>query len=408
MGKRKYRRRQEKPKPETRRLLAAAEHSLRLRNFADCQNYAIQAKNSDPTHPDSTRILAIVSVLICPNITSTLPDLYAVLEIPRYESDVARIRSCFENLTSVLNPNVNPYPLSCEAFDVVVKAWSVLSDPIEKVRFDEELRRVSGGCTPGRDGGTFWTMCPYCYYVYEYVNVYEECCLRCANGGCRRGFHAVAIGAPPPPEVAEKGKYMCPGFRPFMSGENNGGGDVENLWVPFPIQMGCHFTGDLNGDGFIIDMADDNVNAAGVEETEEMDFEVHDDSKEWKIKGEGNNNDELKNVNVEKSESIGENNGGSMKNSVKEGAERERRKKHVPLNSKKLTGRGLRIDMDVALPTHGVGEEEYLNVDGNEELEPVFGGDTNNDIESEVDFFEGIDDILVRLQCDSDLGYGCL
>ncbi|XVF61529.1 hypothetical protein PTKIN_Ptkin08bG0136600 [Pterospermum kingtungense] len=51
------------------------------------------------------------------------------------------------------------------------------------------------GKNGSKKGRTFWTVCSYCYYMYEYENKYEECRLLCQN--CRKGFHAVAVAAPP-------------------------------------------------------------------------------------------------------------------------------------------------------------------------------------------------------------------
>lgn len=51
---------------------------------------------------------------------------------------------------------------------------------------------------------TFWTICPYCYYIYEYKIEYFDCCLRCQN--CERAFHAVAIDGPLPQTTLVEGK----------------------------------------------------------------------------------------------------------------------------------------------------------------------------------------------------------
>ncbi|WJX22074.1 hypothetical protein P8452_11416 [Trifolium repens] len=56
----------------------------------------------------------------------------------------------------------------------------------------------------GTDGGSFWTACPYCFGMFEYPKVYEDCTLRCQN--CRRGFHAVVVRAPPELTEDEGGK----------------------------------------------------------------------------------------------------------------------------------------------------------------------------------------------------------
>ncbi|KAK7246709.1 hypothetical protein RIF29_41579 [Crotalaria pallida] len=78
---------------------------------------------------------------------------------------------------------------------------------------------------------SFWTACPYCYVMYEYPKVYEECTLRCQS--CKRGFHAVVVRAPPNLD-GNVGGYCSWGFMPLgFSGnfKDLSGGSSE--WNPF-------------------------------------------------------------------------------------------------------------------------------------------------------------------------------
>ncbi|XP_037497699.1 uncharacterized protein LOC105641745 [Jatropha curcas] len=73
---------------------------------------------------------------------------------------------------------------------------------------EKKTQNENGDKPPEDANGTFWTVCPYCYYLYEYEGLYEECCLRCQN--CRRAFQAVAVAAPPAGMVVEgKEQYYC-------------------------------------------------------------------------------------------------------------------------------------------------------------------------------------------------------
>lgn len=70
-------------------------------------------------------------------------------------------------------------------------------------------------CEGGYAGETFWTVCPFCYAMFEYKKVFEDCCLRCQV--CRKAFHGVAIKAPSP-EIMVKGKdqyYFTYGYFPM-------------------------------------------------------------------------------------------------------------------------------------------------------------------------------------------------
>ncbi|KAK9033833.1 hypothetical protein V6N11_050017 [Hibiscus sabdariffa] len=57
-----------------------------------------------------------------------------------------------------------------------------------------------------QEAPTFWTACPYCYTLYEYPKVYEDCTLRCQANNCRKAFHAAVIPSPP---VNGEETYMC-------------------------------------------------------------------------------------------------------------------------------------------------------------------------------------------------------
>ncbi|XWS54561.1 hypothetical protein CRYUN_Cryun10bG0099700 [Craigia yunnanensis] len=84
----------------------------------------------------------------------------------------------------------------------------------------------------------FWTACPYCYVLYEYPKVYEDCTLRCQTKDCRRAFHAVVIPSPP---VSGKDTYFCCwGFFPlgFSGNGKNMGGNFPS-WSPISTMFAC-------------------------------------------------------------------------------------------------------------------------------------------------------------------------
>ncbi|KAF3627202.1 hypothetical protein FXO38_28870 [Capsicum annuum] len=76
------------------------------------------------------------------NTVNEHPNYYSVLKVPNYTHDHQVILNSFKNATELLNPNVNRYPLASEVFRVVVRAWSVLSNQIQKKQFDDELRKM--------------------------------------------------------------------------------------------------------------------------------------------------------------------------------------------------------------------------------------------------------------------------
>ncbi|KAE9446975.1 hypothetical protein C3L33_21118, partial [Rhododendron williamsianum] len=86
---------------------------------------------------------------------------------------------------------------------------------------------------------TFWTACPYCYNMYEYPRVYEDCSLRCQN--CQRAFHGAKIVPPSPVVEGGESYFCCWGFFPLgvsMSGLEKDKGGVPN-WTPFSPMFTC-------------------------------------------------------------------------------------------------------------------------------------------------------------------------
>ncbi|CAI8591384.1 unnamed protein product [Vicia faba] len=89
--------------------------------------------------------------------------------------------------------------------------------------------------------GSFWTACPYCYAMFEYPNVYQECTLRCQN--CRKGFHAVVVRSPP--ELAEDGSLFCSfGYIPLgFSGDFKDISGSSSEWNPVSTLFPCTMKG---------------------------------------------------------------------------------------------------------------------------------------------------------------------
>lgn len=107
----------------------------------------------------------------------------------------------------------------------------------ESVSTNKEPKKNENGCKKKEkvalengeknvESETFWTVCPYCYNLYEYEKAYEECCLRCQN--CRRAFHGVAVKEPSKNSLAEgEDEYYCGlGFFSLKYSLNGGDGNL--------------------------------------------------------------------------------------------------------------------------------------------------------------------------------------
>ncbi|KAI4375595.1 hypothetical protein MLD38_013448 [Melastoma candidum] len=91
--------------------------------------------------------------------------------------------------------------------------------------------RGSAGTAPREK--SFWTCCPYCFHMYEYAKMYEDCVLKCQN--CERAFHGVVIE--PPPVVEKDSYYSCWGHFPIgFPGVKNDGRSGKG-WMPITAMV---------------------------------------------------------------------------------------------------------------------------------------------------------------------------
>ncbi|CAK7347254.1 unnamed protein product [Dovyalis caffra] len=262
---------------EAERLLGIAEKLLQSRDLNGTKDFAVLAQETEPLLEGSDQILAVADVLLsAEKRINNHHDWYLILQISRKTNDSELIKKQYRRLALLLHPDKNRYPFADQAFKLVADAWAVLSDVGKKTLYDNELTLFSkidltaSGKLPVRRSqrpvghkkaehvktnvnnvsnqqegqgqraklSSFWTACPYCYILYEYPRVYENCCLRCQN--CRRGFHAVLLPSLPPLVPGQESYYCCWGFFPLGftlgtagSGEKNGsvGGRFPN-WMP--------------------------------------------------------------------------------------------------------------------------------------------------------------------------------
>lgn len=213
-----------KPRLDPGTILRISEHFLNREHYVDCRQYAQQVFEIDPSFPGVSEILAVVDVLLASKnrLSTEIPhDWYAVMQLDRFSQDSNLITQRFHLLYGLLDPSNNKFPFADKAFDLVCDAWYVLSNPEHRREFDDSLKRLMGD---ENSKDNLWTVCPYCYYVYEFPRAYLELCLKCPNEKCSKAFTCVEIDRPPF-EVLIKGNYICAGFSPL--------GDQYGRWNPF-------------------------------------------------------------------------------------------------------------------------------------------------------------------------------
>ncbi|XP_018858558.1 uncharacterized protein LOC109020531 [Juglans regia] len=255
---------EDNPRAEAERLLGIAEKLLHNRDLVGSRDFAILAQETEPLLEGSDQILAVVDVLLAAEkrINNHL-DWYSILQIDRRSDDPDLIKKQYRRLALLLHPDKNKFPLADQAFKLVADAWAVFNDHSRKSNYDNELgifakvdlnlqqpklpvRRsqppinrkdlyrnsnisFSSGANESMEDqrlrlSSFWTMCPYCYNLYEYPRVYEGCCLRCQS--CHRAFEAVLITSLPPLVPGQDAYYCCWGAFPmgFVGGNSDSAG----------------------------------------------------------------------------------------------------------------------------------------------------------------------------------------
>ncbi|XP_043711212.1 uncharacterized protein LOC122660099 isoform X2 [Telopea speciosissima] len=243
-------------RPEAQRCLGIAEKLLTARDLVGSKNFAARAQENDPFLDGVDQILAIVDVLLAAEkrINNHF-DWYAILQLGSQSNDLELIKKKYKRLALLLHPDKNKSVFADNAFKFVVDAWAVLSNPSKKTLYDNELNLFSklvssqplqqhqqpvkvnprdkkrkaskeqnfnSGSSRIRSlMSTFWTTCPYCYNLYEYPRVYEECCLRCEK--CKRAFHAVMVKSLPPSLPGKEEFYCCWSLFPLAFSVSNSG-----------------------------------------------------------------------------------------------------------------------------------------------------------------------------------------
>ncbi|GAV66830.1 DnaJ domain-containing protein [Cephalotus follicularis] len=236
---------------EAERLLGIAEKLLQQRDLNGSRDFAILAQETEPLLDGSDQILAACDVLLAgEKRINNHRDWYSILQLDRRSDDQDSIKKQYRRLALLLHPDKNKFAFADHAFKLVADAWAVLSDLPKKSLYDNELSLFSRidlastvklpvRRTPQQQQqqqqqnlrlSSFWTLCPYCYLLYEYPRVYEDCCLKCQN--CKRSFHAVLVKSMPQLVPGQEAYYCGWGCFPLGGQEARGrGGDWSCEWT---------------------------------------------------------------------------------------------------------------------------------------------------------------------------------
>ncbi|KAM0067158.1 putative DnaJ domain, Chaperone J-domain superfamily [Helianthus debilis subsp. tardiflorus] len=126
-------------KAEADRLLRMAENLLEEKDLNAARDFALLAQETEPLINGSDQIIAITDVLIAAD-KHINHNWYSILQIDINRTDDSElIKQQYRRLALLLHPDNNKFSLSESAFKLVGDAWSVLSNPVKKTSYDNEL-----------------------------------------------------------------------------------------------------------------------------------------------------------------------------------------------------------------------------------------------------------------------------
>ncbi|KAL4348983.1 hypothetical protein GQ457_17G024350 [Hibiscus cannabinus] len=235
-------------KDEAFRAKEIAERNVTKKDYAGAKKFALKARNLYPGLDGISQMLTTLDVYIsAEKKVSGEVNWYGVLGVnPSAEDEV--VAKQYRKLAPMLHPDKNKSVGAAGAFKLVTEAWSLLSDKTKRLAYNRKMSfrgtqkefpsgSVSSSMPPGpnscyisgsnitsntmaRDdnfragrssfaspsnmkSATFWTACNGCKAQCEYLRVYLNRTLLCAN--CREPFLALEKAPPPNPNMSEIG-----------------------------------------------------------------------------------------------------------------------------------------------------------------------------------------------------------
>ncbi|TKY55992.1 Chaperone protein dnaJ 49 [Spatholobus suberectus] len=226
-------------KDEAARAKEIAERKFSEREYASAKKFALKALNLFPALEGLSQFLTTLDVYIsAENKINGEMDWYGILHVSPF-ADEDTVRKQYRKLALTLHPDKNKSPGAEGAFKLVSEAWSLLSDKVKRLAYNQNrssegfqhnapnhvgsqseapssngfynlnknaTSRVRTGHNDARahptsipplhtKAGTFWTICNRCRTHYEYLRIYLNHTLLCPN--CNEAFVAIEKGPPP-------------------------------------------------------------------------------------------------------------------------------------------------------------------------------------------------------------------
>ncbi|RDX74569.1 DnaJ-like subfamily B member 14, partial [Mucuna pruriens] len=226
-------------KDEAARAKEIAERKFSEREYAGAKKFALKALNLFPALEGLSQFLTTLDVHIsAENKINGEMDWYGILRVNPFADEEA-VRKQYRKLALTLHPDKNKSPGAEGAFKLVSEAWSLLSDKVKRLAYNQNrssegfqhngpnhvgsqteapssngfynLNKNATSSTrsgnnnarahptsippPRTKADTFWTICNGCRTHYEYLRIYLNHTLLCPN--CNEAFVAIEKGPPP-------------------------------------------------------------------------------------------------------------------------------------------------------------------------------------------------------------------
>ncbi|CAN8274464.1 unnamed protein product, partial [Cochlearia groenlandica] len=206
-------------KEEAIRAMDIAKKKVSETDYNGAKKFATKAQNLYPELDGLKQVLMLIDVYISADdkIDGKEPDWYGVLGVDPL-ADIETVKKQYRKLALLLHPDKNKCEGAEGAFKLVSEAWSLLSDKVKRIGFDQKRKLKTqppkekkqpptpenpsnkASSNRSRTGkaksskptpkvSTFWTMCNRCGTRHEYVRVYYlNKTVLCKN--CLGPFHA--------------------------------------------------------------------------------------------------------------------------------------------------------------------------------------------------------------------------
>ncbi|GAB4845756.1 hypothetical protein Ancab_039162 [Ancistrocladus abbreviatus] len=247
-------------KDEAAKAKELAEKKLEEKDIFGAKKFALKAKSLFPELDGLCQLLAALDIYISAETKiNGEVDWYGVIGVDP-SADYDTLRRQYHKLALILHPDKNKSIGADGAFKILSQAWSLLSDKVKRVAYDQKRNQRSihqkvsavnrsapssrNGIHPQANKGnsgtrsqmgaapnfpapppprpvrtdTFWTACTRCRMQYEYLKIYLNQMLLCPN--CREPFLAKEM--PPPDAIGHKpwASYMQRQMSNYSTGRN--------------------------------------------------------------------------------------------------------------------------------------------------------------------------------------------